>query len=130
MKADLFTYDPRATNATERSMVSRPSPFSSVGKPAADFTLLDLGGRETTLSALKGKVELIDFWASWCGPCRQALPTIELLHRGLQDKGLVVLGIDNEAASVIRQYVEKQGYTFTTLIDAKGSAVNLFHVAA
>ena len=54
-----------------------------VGKLAEDFTLFDLDGRKQRLSALRGKVVLLDFWATWCGPCRREMPTIQKLHRVL-----------------------------------------------
>src|SRR5271157_781502 len=128
VKAELFTYDPEATHAKDRSVLSREAPLTSVGKLAGDFTLPDLDGREVTLSNLRGKVVLLDFWGTWCGPCREALPGIEMLHRGLKEKGLVVLGVDNEPAETARQYMAKQGYTFPTLVDAKEIAGKLFHV--
>jgi cytochrome c biogenesis protein CcmG/thiol:disulfide interchange protein DsbE len=98
-----------------------------LGKPAPDFTLRDLNGREVHLSALRGKPVLLDFWATWCGYCREELPSIELLYRGLKDK-VAVYGIDNEAAEVARDYLQKFGYTLPTLVDAKDQAVNSFHL--
>jgi peroxiredoxin/outer membrane lipoprotein-sorting protein len=127
-KAELFTYDPEAAHAKDRRLLSRAAPLTFTGRPAGDFTLPDLDGREVKLSHLRGKVVLLDFWGAWCGYCREALPGIEMLHRGLKDKGLVVLGVDAEPAEIAREYVAKQGYTFPTLVDAKETVVNLFHI--
>jgi thiol-disulfide isomerase/thioredoxin/outer membrane lipoprotein-sorting protein len=124
---NAFRYDPAATGAKNRREVARAAPESLTGKPAPDFTLRDLDGREVQLSALRGKPVLLDFWATWCGYCREALPSIELLHRGLKDK-VAVFGVDNEAAEVARDYLRKFGYTLPTLVDSKDTAVNLFHL--
>src|SRR5262245_40548377 len=69
-----------------------PSPL--VGKPAEDFALADLTGKQRRLSALKGKVVLIDFWATWCGPCRRELPNIAKLHKELTAKGLAIVAVN------------------------------------
>ena len=60
---------------------------------AADFKLQDLDGKTVKLSDFRGKPILIDFWATWCSPCREAIPGIEKIHKAYADKGLVVLGI-------------------------------------
>ncbi len=62
--------------------------------PAPDFTLEDMDGEPHSLSALRGKVVVLNFWASWCGPCREELPSLEALYQALKDKGLMVLGIN------------------------------------
>jgi cytochrome c biogenesis protein CcmG, thiol:disulfide interchange protein DsbE len=71
------------------------------GQAAPEIHLRDMTGKEVKLSALKGKVVIVDFWASWCGPCRESMPVLERLSKVYKDKGLVVLGvnIDNDAKS-------------------------------
>jgi thiol-disulfide isomerase/thioredoxin len=63
------------------------------GKPPADITFTDNAGKQTKLSDLKGKVVLLDFWASWCAPCKQELPHLARLDREYRDKGLIIIGI-------------------------------------
>ena len=124
----LFAYDPTRTHAQNRRQLAREAPVTLVGKPAPDFTLRDLDGHEIRLSALRGKAVLLDFWGAWCGYCREALPGIEMIHRGLKDKGLVVLGIDAEAPEIAREYLKKYGYTVPSLVDRKEEAVQLYYV--
>jgi thiol:disulfide interchange protein len=63
------------------------------GKPPADIALTDAAGKQTKLSELNGKAVLLDFWASWCAPCKQELPHLAHLDRDYRDKGLVIIGI-------------------------------------
>ena len=97
-------------------------------KEAPDFTLKALDGKAVQLKSLRGKTVLIDFWASWCGPCKRALPHIQKLHDAFKGKGLVVLGINAEAAEVARKFMREKGYTFTTLEDEGGEVSRLYKV--
>ncbi len=125
---DVFTYAPESSRAVNRTQASRQAPETMVGKPAPDIALSDLAGREVRLADLRGKVVLLDFWATWCGYCREALPMIEMYHRGLGSKGLVVFGVDDEAAETARAYLQRFGYTLPSLVDANGEAVRRFRV--
>jgi thiol-disulfide isomerase/thioredoxin len=64
------------------------------GKPAPDFTVQGLDGKPYSLASLKGKPVLLDFWATWCGPCRKAMPSVEKLFQDYKDQGLTVLAVD------------------------------------
>ena len=100
-----------------------PSEPELVGKAAPEFTLKDVDGREITLASLRGKAVLLDFWATWCAPCREATPHIQSLHDQYKDKSLVVLGIDtNEPAETARKYFTDEKYTFANLLGS-GSEV-------
>jgi peroxiredoxin len=124
----LFAYDPAKTQAEDRGQLSREAPVSLRGKPAPEFTLRDVGGRKVSLADLRGKVVLLDFWGTWCGYCREALPAVELLYRAEQGKGLTVLGIDAEAPELARGYLMKYGYTFPSLSDPDGAIAARYHV--
>lgn len=89
------------------------------GQPAPEIQLKDLSGKPVTLSALKGKVVIVDFWASWCGPCRQSMPVLEKLSKTYKDKGLVVLGvnIDNDAKSASK-FLAEVPVSFVVVNDA------------
>ncbi len=98
------------------------------GTEAADFKLEDLGGREVHLEGLRGNVVLLNFWASWCGPCRLEMPVIEKLHREYKDRHLKVFGVNDEDIETIQEYVEERGYTFPTLVDAQQKVMTLYRV--
>lgn len=88
------------------------------GEPAPGFSLKDLDGKVAALSDMKGNVVLIDFWATWCGPCRMEMPEIQKIHDDLKGKGLIVLGIDNETdTEMVKRFLSENEYTYPTLID-------------
>lgn len=72
-----------------------------VGEPTPEINLPDLNGKKFSLAAHRGKVVVIDFWASWCAPCKEEMPVLESLYKRFKDSGLVVVGVsvDNEAAN-------------------------------
>lgn len=128
MLQDLFVFNPASTQAQNRRQLAREAPETLKGKPAPDFVLSDLDGHEVRLSDLRGKPVLLDFWATWCGYCREALPSIELMHRGLEAKGLLVFGVDNEEPEIARAYLGKNGYTLRSLVDRQEEAVKLYRL--
>ncbi len=98
--------------------------------PAPDFTLPDLAGQPVKLSDLRGKVVVMDFWATWCGPCRLSLPHIQQLHDDLKNQGVVVLGIDiGEEPQTVLGFVEKNKMTFRILLDEQDKISPLYKVS-
>jgi thiol-disulfide isomerase/thioredoxin len=104
-----------------------PSDSEMVGKPAPEFAMRDVEGREYTLAGLKGKPVLLDFWATWCEPCRESMPHVQKLYEQFKDKGLVVLGVDtNEAAEKARKYFEDNKYSFASLLGSGNDVIEKY----
>ncbi len=102
-----------------------------VGYPAPDFTLKDLDGNTVRLSDLRGKVIFINFWATWCPPCRAEMPEIEAVHQEYKDKGVVVLGVDiSEPESTVRQYIQEGGFSWTIVLDKTGEVSRDYQITA
>jgi len=89
----------------------------------ADFTLADLHGRQWSLKALKGKVVLLNFWATWCPPCRKEMPDLETLGKQFEAQGLVILSITDDDPEKVKSYIQQQNITYPVLLDA-GSKLN------
>jgi len=91
----------------------------SIGSPAPDFRLMDLHGKTVSLSDYQGKVVLLNFWATWCGPCRIEMPAMEDLYRSMQPKGLEILAVsvDQQGTAVTRPFQEAMGLSFPILHD-------------
>jgi peroxiredoxin len=88
---------------------------------APDFRLQDLDGKPVRLGELKGNVVLLNFWASWCPPCRMEMPDMEQLHRQLGPDGLVILAVNyREGPAEIRAFLDEQELSFTALPDPRG----------
>ncbi len=89
---------------------------------APDFALQDLKGKTWKLSDLKGKVVFINFWATWCPPCREEMPSMEALHRDMADKPFQILTIlSNDEPKMADTFARKNGYTFPILVDRDGA---------
>lgn len=105
---------------------------------APDFTLVDQYGQEHTLSDYKGKVVFINFWATWCPPCKAELPDIEEIYReyGMNKEDVVILGMtfpnmDREKSKEeIIEFIEEEGYTFPTLFDESMELAYKYYISA
>jgi len=97
------------------------SDSSAARRPAADFQLTDLNGNPFQLSSLRGKVVLIDFWATWCPPCRMEIPHFKELYDSYKGKGLEMIGLSIEAdGGAVKSFVRSNGMTYpVALADAK-----------
>mgnify|MGYP001823438726 FL=1 len=101
------------------------------GEAAPDFTLRSLHGPNLRLEEYRGKVVLINFWASWCGPCRQEMPILDRLHQRYEETGFAVLGVNVEGEDAPAQkIVDKTNVTFPVLIDEGQKVSELYDLEA
>jgi peroxiredoxin len=94
----------------------------------ADFTLTDLEGTLWTLKDLRGKVVLVNFWATWCPPCRKEMPDLQALYTRFKDQGLVILAISDEDSGTVKPFVAEHNVTYPVLLDLGRKVNQLFQV--
>ena len=94
----------------------------------ADFTLSDLEGKSWTLRELRGKVVLVNFWATWCPPCRKEMPDLDALYKKFKSQGLVILAIDDEEVGKIKPYLAEHPVSYPILLDPGRKANESFRV--
>lgn len=110
--------------------LSFPNDLSAeTGGRAEDFGLSDIDGKPYTLSELRGKVVLINFWATWCAECRVEMPSLNRLYERLKGEGLIVLGISiNRSPSAVRDAIGKTPVSFPILLDPKGDVYRKYMI--
>ena len=94
----------------------------------ADFTLKDLHNKPVTLSALRGKIVLVNFWATWCPPCRKEMPDLDAIYTHFQSQGLVILSLSDEDGMKVSSFIGGTGYHPPVLLDTGGKVAKQFHV--
>ncbi len=99
--------------------------------PAPDFTLKSTGGNNLRLSEMRGQVVLVNFWASWCGPCRQEMPLLDDLHSKYSKLGFTVLGVNVDKSQAAADKILKDiPVTFPVLYDPEGTVSQQYNVSA
>jgi len=100
------------------SLSCKGNPGVQVGEAVPGFTLPDLKGRMHALDELRGKVVVLNYWATWCPPCIEEMPSLEKLHEALASRGLAVVAVSvDERFSDIERFVDERNLTFTVLHD-------------
>jgi peroxiredoxin len=94
----------------------------------ADFTLTDLNGKNWTLKNLSGKIVLVNFWATWCPPCRKEMPDLDALYDRYKDRGLVILAISDEDAGTVKPFIAAHSVGYPVLLDPGRKVNGVFRV--
>ena len=132
--ASVFRFSPPAEAQLVQEFFPRnkdeePAPLS--GKPAPDFTLTDLAGQEVTLASLKGKVVVLDFWATWCPPCVKALPIVAETVASFKDRGVVFYAVNaREDKAKIEAFLQSKSLDIPVLLDRDGGVMKLYGVSS
>lgn len=134
-QSQTVTPRPEATETTQPEPSAEPTPQPEI--PAPDFTLTDQYGNTHTLSDYQGKTVFLNFWATWCGPCKSEMPDIQKLYEsyGENSEDLVVLAVANPGGQdvsqeEIEQFLEDNGYTFPVLMDDTGITLAYYGISA
>jgi peroxiredoxin len=117
-----------ASDSPEFSAAMAKLQSDDEGRQHVDFALKDLEGKSWTLSELRGKVVVVNFWATWCPPCRKEMPDLEALYNEFKGKGLVVLAISDEDAAKVRPFIAESQVTYPILLDPGRKVNDLFQV--
>lgn len=125
-----------APTATSLPATAAATPLPRVGTVkgnlAADIEMVRLdNGEKVKLSDYRGKAVYLNFWATWCGPCKEEMPGIELVYQKYKDQNIAILGLDvGESREVVEQYLKEQSrtYTFTLLLDEQKKAATRYNL--
>ncbi|RYG93876.1 MAG: TlpA family protein disulfide reductase [Alphaproteobacteria bacterium] len=105
------TSTPVPHSATGVPQLKNPPAAPTIGKVHV------IDGTTTSLEKLKGKVVILDFWATWCGPCRMTIPALQEMHEKYAKQGLVVLGISEETPAIVKPFEQRMGMEYTVVAD-------------
>ena len=131
LMAALTIFGPQQA-AGPRGGYAAPTPIPervAVGEPAPDFTGQTPEGETISLSDLRGSPVAVNFWATWCAPCRVEMPALQEASARYADEGLVILAVNaGESAGAVKSYAEELGLTFPLILDPDGEIIDLYAV--
>jgi thiol-disulfide isomerase/thioredoxin len=133
ISASAFVFSPAAGDVKVTEFIfKRPGlteQVAMVGKMVPDIKGKDLDGNDVSLRQFKGKVLVMDFWATWCGPCVQGMPSMQAIHEKYKDKGLVLMGVNRDAkgkTEKVKAFLGRKGFTMPQMDDSGGAAADVF----
>jgi peroxiredoxin len=102
-------------------------PCPDVGQSAPDFTIQNIDGKNVSLSDFRGKTVILNFWATWCGPCQFETPFFQAVHNERASKGLVILAIDvKESQTTVKNFASTKGISFPILLDTEAKVAQKY----
>lgn len=126
----VYQYNNKPTPPPTPTVQDNPEEQIQDSIDALDFTLEDTNGNKVTLSDYKGKTILLNFWASWCGPCKFEMPFIEKLYQDTKDSDFVIITVDlQESKSVVSKFMTDNKYHFPALLDTEGDVGSQYGVS-
>jgi len=105
-----------------------PAPAATEGGVAPDFTVLGLDGKRVQLSSFRGKVVMVNFWATWCPPCKEEIPSMMKLNKSLEGKPfqMLAISIDDGGKDAVEKYFRSSGYSLPAYLDADGAVSRVY----
>ncbi|MCL2270041.1 MAG: TlpA family protein disulfide reductase [Treponema sp.] len=134
--AVFFMLLPQYVNAQvskEAAQLLRKAGIQVINQRTAphNFTLQLLGGEKAALSSYRGKVVILNFWATWCPPCRAEMPSMETLYQRYNKQGLEILAVDlGEDSNTVQMFIQSNRYTFPVMLDSDSKVGNAFGITA
>src|ERR1039458_3139938 len=102
---------------------------ADTGGPAPAFTLTALSGGQTALSQYKGQVVLVNFWATWCGPCQQEMPLLDQMYKKYKPAGFTLIGVNvDKEGSAVKELLARKPVSFSVLLDPANQVSKAYHV--
>lgn len=128
--AQLAKYEDMLVDLDDASFTAAKARVEEIdlARSSADFTLKDLAGKEWTLSGLKGKVVLVNFWATWCPPCRKEMPDLQALYNEFKDDGFVILALSDETLDKVQPFITENKCSYPVLLDPERKVAEKFFV--
>ena len=125
----LIAMGPNPPTGGSRDTASPGDAENNVNSKAPDFSLKDAHGRSLSLSSLRGKVVLINFWATWCPPCKAEMPSMNRLYNEIRNRGFEIVAISTDnSLSTVKDFLARNRIDFQVLFDETKSVTRQYHV--